>query len=84
MAQATANTFLRIVAPAGGRASAAGLYICCYYVGGTVGGVLPAYMWELGKWPACVALIACELALTLAIALMGWRAAGEPQSGAAI
>jgi predicted MFS family arabinose efflux permease len=73
VAQATANSFLRIAAPAGGRASAAGLYICCYYIGGTAGGVLPAYMWLIGKWPACVALIACELALTLAIALIGWR-----------
>lgn len=80
VAQATANTFLRIAAPAGGRASAAGLYICCYYIGGTFGGVLPAYMWELGKWPACVALIACELAVTLAIALVGWK---MPQSGEA-
>jgi hypothetical protein len=30
-------------------------------------------MWSLGKWPACVALIACELTVTLAIALIGWR-----------
>jgi MFS transporter, YNFM family, putative membrane transport protein len=73
IAQATANSFLRIAAPAGGRASAAGLYICCYYVGGTAGGVIPAYMWSVGKWPACVALIACELAVTLGIALVGWR-----------
>ena len=77
MAQATANSFLRIAAPPGGRASAAGLYICCYYIGGTFGGVLPAYTWELGKWPACVALIACELAVTLAVALVGWRGAGK-------
>lgn len=74
IAQATANSFLRIAAPAGGRASAAGLYICCYYIGGTAGGVVPAYVWSLGKWPACVALIACELAVTLVIALVGWRA----------
>ena len=73
IAQATANSFLRIAAPAGGRASAAGLYICCYYGGGTAGGVVPAYIWTLGKWPACVALIACELAVTLAIALVGWK-----------
>lgn len=73
VAQATANSFLRVAAPAGGRASAAGLYICCYYMGGTAGGILPAYMWSLGKWPACVALITCELAVTLAIALVGWR-----------
>jgi len=83
MAQTTANTFLRVAAPAGGRASAAGLYICCYYIGGTVGGVVPAYMWTLGKWPACVALIAAVLVMTLAVALAGWKmpgAAGEAVS----
>jgi predicted MFS family arabinose efflux permease len=73
IAQATANTFLRTAAPAGTRASAAGLYICCYYCGGTVAGVVPAYVWSWGKWPACVALIACELVVTLVIALVGWR-----------
>lgn len=73
VAQATANSFLRLAAPPGTRASAAGLYICCYYIGGTVGGVLPSYVWELGKWPACVALIASVLLVTLVIALVGWR-----------
>lgn len=76
MAQTTANTFLRVAAPAGGRASAAGLYICCYYIGGTVGGVIPAYVWTLGKWPACVALIAGVLVVTLAVALAGWKMPG--------
>lgn len=79
MAQTTANTFLRVAAPAGGRASAAGLYICCYYIGGTVGGVLPAYTWSLGKWPACVALIAGVLAITLVVALVGWKMPTDSQ-----
>jgi YNFM family putative membrane transporter len=73
IAQATANSFLRHAAAPGTRASAAGLYICCYYIGGTVGGVLPSYVWEAGKWPACVALIASVLLITLFIALVGWR-----------
>jgi len=73
IAQATANSFLRLAAPAGTRASAAGLYICSYYLGGTAGGVLPSYLWELGKWPACVALIASVLLATLLIALLGWK-----------
>jgi YNFM family putative membrane transporter len=74
IAQATANSFLRHAAAPGTRASAAGLYICCYYIGGTVGGVLPSYVWEHGKWPACVALIASVLLVTLLIALIGWKA----------
>lgn len=73
LSQATTNSFLRVAAPAGSRASAAGLYSCCYYIGGTAGGVVPAYMWKLGKWPACVALIACVLAATATVALVGWK-----------
>jgi YNFM family putative membrane transporter len=73
IAQATANSFLRHAAPPGTRASAAGLYICCYYMGGTAGGVIPSYTWEIGKWPACVALIASILLVTLFIALVGWK-----------
>ncbi len=73
IAQATANSFLRHAAAPGTRASAAGLYICCYYMGGTAGGVIPSYTWEIGKWPACVALIASILLVTLFIALVGWK-----------
>jgi YNFM family putative membrane transporter len=78
IAQATANSFLRIAAPPGGRASAAGLYICCYYLGGTVGGELPSYTWSLGQWPACVALIAAVLVVTLIVGLIGWRPPPAP------
>jgi len=78
IAQATANSFLRLAAPPGTRASAAGLYICCYYFGGTAGGVIPSYTWELGKWPACVALIASILLVTLLIALVGWKLPAPP------
>lgn len=70
--QSTANSFLAIAAPPGGRASAAGIYVCCYYIGGTVGGVVPAYFWSVGEWPACVGLIACAFVAALVIALMGW------------
>ena len=34
--------------------TAAGLYITCYYLGGTAAGVVPGAFWALGKWPACV------------------------------
>ena len=79
IAQATANSFLRLAAPPGTRASAAGLYICCYYMGGTAGGVIPSYTWEIGKWPACVVLIASILLVTLFTALVGWRLPPAPQ-----
>lgn len=39
------------------RSSAVGLYLTCYYLGGSAGASLPAALWPLGGWPSCVALI---------------------------
>jgi MFS transporter, YNFM family, putative membrane transport protein len=73
IAQSTSTSFLRMAAPAGSRASAAGLYLFCYYIGGTLAGVAPGYMWHLGGWPACVALVEFVLLVMLALAWFGWR-----------
>ena len=63
-----------MVSPPESRVTAAGLYITCYYIGGTAAGVVPGAFWALGKWPACVAFIFAMQAIALAIALIGWRA----------
>jgi predicted MFS family arabinose efflux permease len=75
ISQSCATSYLRIAAPAGGRAAAIGLYVCCYYIGGTVGGVAPSYAWEHGGWPACVLFIGLVQWVTIAVALFGWRKA---------
>ena len=41
----------------GRKVTAAGLYLTCYYLGGTAAGVVPGAFWALGKWPACVGFI---------------------------
>jgi len=76
IAQSTATSYLRIAAPAGGRVSAAGLYLSCYYVGGTIAGVAPAYVWKIGGWPACVCLVDAVLLGMLVLALLGWKNVG--------
>jgi hypothetical protein len=53
--------------------TAAGLYITCYYLGGTAAGVVPGLFWALGKWPACVGFIVAMQAAALGIAMAGWR-----------
>lgn len=73
VAQTAAQSHLRIVAPPGARVTAAGLYLTCYYLGGTAAGVVPGFFWSIGKWPACVGFILCMQAAALAIALAGWR-----------
>lgn len=76
IAQSTAASYLRVAAPHGGRVSAAGIYLSCYYVGGTIGGVVPGWLWHIGHWPACVALTEAVLLLLFVVALAGWRNTG--------
>ncbi len=77
ISQTCANSFLRDAAPTGGRVSAAGMYICSYYVGGTVGGVLPGLLWKYAGWPGSVSLICAFLMIAGALAFFGWRTRTE-------
>lgn len=76
IAQTAAQSHLRVAAPPGARVTAAGLYMTCYYFGGTAAGVVPGAFWAIGKWPACAAFIIAMQALALAIALIGWQTPG--------
>jgi len=71
--QSAATSYIQTAAPAGGRSSAAGLYVACYYAGGSVSGVLPGFFWRFGGWTACVALVLAVQLITIAVAAMGWR-----------
>ncbi|MEA2338799.1 MAG: transporter, family, putative rane transport protein [Thermoanaerobaculia bacterium] len=71
--QSASTSYIQTAAPAGGRASAAGLYVACYYAGGSVSGVLPGFFWRFGGWTACVALVMVVQAISIAVAAFGWR-----------
>ena len=73
IAQTCANSFLRDAAPDGTRVSAAGLYICSYYIGGTVGGILPGLIWKQAGWTGCSGMIGGFLVLAGFLAWFGWR-----------
>jgi YNFM family putative membrane transporter len=75
ISQSCATSFLREAAPEASRASAVGLYVACYYIGGTVAGVVPSLAWNLGGWAACVWLVAAVDVLSLLLARYGWRQA---------
>jgi len=68
-AQTTATSF---VAEAAGpaRAAAVGMYVTCYYAGGSAGGVLPAPVWTHAGWPGVVVLLTLAGVLSSTI---GWR-----------
>lgn len=56
-----------------GRSVAAGLYVTVYYIGGSVGAVVPAYFWSKYGWPGCVAVLWGSSVLTLGLAWVSSR-----------
>lgn len=87
VSQSASTTFLRVAAPPRARGVASGLYVSIYYVGGAMGGVVPALAWRLGGWPACVTFIAAVQIATILVARRAWRidaARGERAAGAGL
>ncbi|NWE41888.1 MFS transporter [Pseudomonas yamanorum] len=72
LAQAAASAFTTATARHN-KAGAVGLYLTCYYLGGSFGAIVPALIWERWGWMGCVALIIGFQLLSLLIALAGWK-----------
>jgi predicted MFS family arabinose efflux permease len=62
------------VAVAGERArsTAVGLYVTSYYVGGSLGGVAPAWIWSHLGWPGCVLLVVVVQAVATSVTWLVW------------
>ncbi len=50
-------------AAATGKGAAAGLYVCCFYAGGSLGAVAPGLAWGSAGWTGCVLLVCAALTL---------------------
>ena len=72
VAQAAANGYIGVAAKSD-RGLAVGMYATCYYIGGSVGGALPAVFWNSGGWPACVALVIVVQVMTAVLGWVFWR-----------
>jgi YNFM family putative membrane transporter len=81
IAQTAATSF---VAEASGdaRATSVGLYVLFYYLGGSVGGVLPATLWTRYGWPGVAAMIVVVGMLSIAIGWRSFRYALRPAANA--
>ena len=55
-----------------GRSSAVGLYVTSFYVGGSMGALLPGLAWNAGGWPAAIALVVVMLAAMALIAALAY------------
>lgn len=56
------------------RSAAMGLYVTLYYVGGSLGAVVPAPAWQVLGWPGCVAIVVAVALGGLALAFRFWTA----------
>jgi len=74
LCQTVSTGYVTLIAKEG-RSSAVGLYVTCFYVGGSFGAFLPGLAWDAGGWPACVALVVAMCAVMAVIAALAYRGA---------
>jgi MFS transporter, YNFM family, putative membrane transport protein len=55
-----------------GRSSAVGLYVSIYYLGGSVGGVLPGLTWNVAGWPGAVFMVIGILVVVVLLVSRFW------------
>jgi YNFM family putative membrane transporter len=80
----SAATSLVAQGSASGRAAANSMYLFAYYLGGSLGGVLPGLLWQRFGWPGVVAATTSALVVAgLAIAASERPAAASHRSGRA-
>jgi predicted MFS family arabinose efflux permease len=60
------------------KSTAVGLYVTAYYIGGSLGGVLPGGLWRSAGWAGCVALVILVQLAMLAIVLIFWGKGPAP------
>ena len=73
IAQSAAVGFVGLTARAA-KGAAVGLYVCCYYIGGSAGAVLPGLtVWPAAGWPGCVLLLMAILLFAAALVWWAWR-----------
>lgn len=63
------------------KSTAVGLYVTSYYVGGSLGGILPGFLWHRFGWPGCAGLTVAVQLIVMAIAAVSWR---EPRGGVVV
>lgn len=68
IAQSAASSHIGAAASVA-RSSAAGLYVCFYYLGGSVGTTLLGMFWRWDGWTACVACVVVMQLVSAAVAL---------------
>jgi MFS family permease len=71
--QVAATSHLRAAAPAPLRSLASGVYVTCYYLGGSVAGVAPGLLWARDGWAGAVTLAVVAQATAVMLSARAWR-----------
>ena len=69
--QACSTSYVAVNAKEG-PSSAVGLYVTTYYIGGSLGAIVPGLVWNTAHWPGVVATIAAMLSLMALIVASVW------------
>nr|MCR5899080.1 MFS transporter [Burkholderia sp. HAN2018] len=79
--QASANTFISQAASSA-RSTAIGIYLSCYYFGGSLGSILPVPGWHRWGWAGCVAFVVVAQAVVGVLVYRFWGTGGTAYAGA--
>ena len=72
LVQASSTSFVAVSAKTG-TSAAVGLYVTCFYIGGTFGGWLPGLAYEAAGWPGSLALVVGMIGIQAAIVAVAWK-----------
>ncbi len=61
--------------------TAVGLYVSVFYIGGALGGIVPAGLWQVHGWPGVVVLLAGVLLAMLLLAVLAWQKQDPQRQG---
>src|SRR5215471_4862207 len=71
LCQSVSTGYIAVTAKQG-RSSAVGLYVTCFYVGGSVGAFLPGLTWSSLGWPGAVAMAIAMQAIMACVVGFFW------------
>ncbi len=71
LCQTVSTGYITMIAKEG-RSSAVGLYVTCFYVGGSVGAFLPGLTWATAGWPGAVAMLVVMQIIMACIVGFAW------------
>lgn len=76
VSQAAASSYVGLAAHRA-RSAATGLYVTFYYLGGSVGAVVPGLVWDKAGWAGCVMLIVAVQITAGLISFFFWKPVGR-------